>query len=336
MDGQANRLRLLAFNNGPPGLKRLLVRQLGGRNSATTDALLPLAIQDQDLNVRLAALEVIGLHRLQKDLAFLSMALLDPHAAVRAAATRLLGQYESLQAGRLVQQALRDPSPHVRATAAWALGQVPSTQFSPALEAALADNDGQVRASAIKALGKVGRVEARLALKKMAATDPLSHNRQMASEAIEAICQRTASREEKRHQAALCAIDRLVDVRRSQEERQYAKESLVRIGAESLIPALDQALQASKDDRVRVDIVEIMASLPPSNKGQTTLLGYFHQVSPSVRRRAIVAMGDVGDEKAIYYLNEVAREGDQPGQLLTLEDAQLAREAVQRIRERSA
>jgi HEAT repeat protein len=206
--------------------------------------------------------------------------------------------------------------------------------FSPALEAALADNDAQVRASATKALGKVGRVEARLALQKMAATDPHSYNRQMASDAIEAICQRTASRAEKRRQAAVTAMDRLVDVRRPPEERQQAKESLVRISDELLIPALDQALQESKNDRVRVDIVEILASLPPSNKSQTTLLGYIHHVSPSVRRRAIIAVGDVGDEKAIYYLNEVAREGDEPGQLLTLEDAQLAREAVQKIRER--
>ena len=143
----------------------------------------------------------------------------------------------------------------------------------------------------------------------------------------------TVTPSKKKHQAGVDLIGVLVDPHRSQDERQRAKEGLIRIGDESLIPKLDKALKASSDDQARVDIVEVLAALPPCQELQITLLAYRHLV-PSVRRRAIVALGDVGDEKAIYYLSEAAREGDQPGQLLTLEDSRLAREAIKKIRER--
>jgi HEAT repeat protein len=106
-------------------------------------------------------------------------------------------------------------------------------------------------------------------------------------------------------------------------------------GDESIIPDLDKALRASNEDQVREDIVEVLATIPRCPQLQTTLLGYLHHALSSVRRRAIVALGDIGDEKAIFYLNEVAREGDQTEHWLTPEDSRLAREAVQKIRERT-
>ena len=321
------------FSYGPARMRRFLVRQAGGGNSAVTNTLLPLAIRDHDPSVRLAALEVIATHRRPQDLALLSLALRDAQVAVRAAAAHALGQYQAIQVGTLLQGALRDPHPDVRMTAALALGQVPTLQFSPTLENALSDPNAQVRAAAAVSLGKVGSADARISLQAMVARDPDCRNRQIASQAMEAVQKRTVTLSKKKHQAGVDLIGVLVDPHRSKDERQRAKESLIRIGDESLIPKLDKALKASSDDQARVDIVEVLAALPPCQKLQITLLAYRHLV-PSVRRRAIVALGDVGDEKAIYYLSEAAREGDQPGQLLTLEDSRLAREAIKKIRER--
>ena len=335
MGGQSNQLTLFMFNYGPARMRRLIVRKLGGRDSSTANELLPLAIRDRDLSVRLAALEIIAAHRRQQDLALLSLALRDSHARVRAASAHALGQYRSIQVGGLLQEALGDPYPDVRTAAALALGQVPALQFSAALESTLADQDAQVRAAAAMSLGKIGQAEACVALRKMAARDIDHQNRKIAHQAMEAIQRRTASPAEKRHQARVCLIEVLADPRRSGEERRNAKASLMHRGDKSIIPDLDKALRANSEDQVRVDIVEILAAFPPCHKLQTTLIGYLHHVSSSVRRRAIVALGNVGDQKAIFHLNEVVREGDRPEHWLTPEDSRLAREAVQKIQERT-
>ena len=335
MSGQSNQLILSVFNYGPAWVRRFMVRQLGGRDPSMANTLLPLAIRDRNPSVRLTALEVVAAHRRQQDLALLSLALHDPHVAVREASARTLEQFRSIQAGSLLQEALGDPHPHVRRAAASALGQVPTLQFSAALESTLADNDAQVRAAAATSLGKVGRAEACVPLRKMAASDLDHRNHEIARQAIEAIQRRTASPTEKKHQARVDLIGVLTDPRRSWEERQDAKASLMHRGDESIIPDLDKALIDSNDDQVRVDIVEVLAALPPCDQLQTTLLGYLHHVSSCVRRRAIVALGNVGDQKAIFYLNEVAREGDQPKHWLTPEDSRLAREAIRKIQERT-
>ena len=335
MGSHSNQLILLVFRYGPAWVRRSIVRRLGGRDPSVANRLLSLAIRDHDLNVRLTALEVIAAHRRQQDLGLLSLAMRDTHVAVREASAHTLGQYRSIQAGRLLQETLGDPHPHVRTAATLALGQVPTLQFSAALESTLADQDAQVRAAAAMSLAKVGRREACDLLRRMAVNDPDHQNRKTARQAMESLQGRTASPTEKKHQARVELIGMLADPRRPWEERQRAKASLMKIGNESVIPDLDKALIDSKDDQVRVDIVEILAALPPCPQLQTTLLGYLHHALSSVRRRAIMALGDIGDEKAIFYLNEVVREGDQPEHWLAPEDSRLAREAVRKIRERT-
>ncbi len=333
MGGQSNQLTLFMFNYGPAWVRRFMVRKLAGHDPSTANTLLSLAIRDRNPSVRLTALEVIAAHRRQQDLPLLSLALRDPHVAVREASARTLEQFRSIQAGRLLQEALGDRHPHVRWAAASALGQVQTLQFSATLERTLADQDADVRAATARSLGKVGRREALVPLQKMAEGDLDHQNRKIARQAMEAIQRRTASPAEKKHQARVDLIGVVADPRRSGEERLRAKASLMQIGNESIIPDLDKALRASNDDQAREDIVEVLATIPPCSQLQTTLLGYLHHALSSVRHRAIVALGNVGDQKAIFYLSEVAREGDQPEHLLTPEDSRLAREAVRKIRE---
>jgi len=254
MGSQSNQLALFMFNHGPAWVRRLMVRQLSGRDPSVANTLLPLAIRDRNPSVRLIALEVIAVHRRQQDLPLLSLALRDPHVAVREASARTLEQFRSIQAGCLLQEALGDPHPHVRRAAASALGQVQTLQFSAALERTLADQDADVRAASAKSLGNVGRREALVPLRKMAEGDPDHQNRKIARQAIEAIQRRTASPAEKRHRARVDLMGVLTDPRRSWEQRQRAKASLMQIGNESIISDLDKALRASNDDQAREDI----------------------------------------------------------------------------------
>lgn len=335
MGSRLSRAALFAFNYGSVWMRRFIVRQLARRDRSLAGALIPAAIRDSDLDVRLATLELVSAHRRWQDLEILSVALHDRHAAVRAAAAHVLGQCQSVRAGDCVQQALRDPHPDVRAAAAWALGQIPTLRFSEALENALADGNSSVRACAAQALGRVGRAEAIIPLRAMAARDPVYPNRRLARQAIEGVERRTASKEEKRRQARVELVEALLDSRSSEEERERAKVCLIRIGGKSSIPILNQALRATNDARLHLHVVEILATLPPCKQLQKALIGCLHHISPPVRRRAIVALGDTGDEEAIYPLSVVAREGEDPTQMLQLEDSRLALEAVQEIKKRA-
>lgn len=333
MSEQQNQLIISVFNHAPTWLRRFLLRQFCGTDPALTDALLPLGIQDQEPAVRLTSLEVMAAYRRPQDLALLAQALDDVEMRIRAAAAYALGQYHTIQAGHLLLEARGDPQAEVRTVVAWALAQAPSLEFSEPLERLLEDPDSRVRAAAATSLGKVGRAQAAGLLEAMATRDPEEENREAARQAMLAIQKRHASPEEKRHQARVDLVAVLADPSHSPGERQRAKATLSRIGDEALIPDLDQALQASSDEEVRLDIVEVLAALPPGDQLQKTLISYLHQ-PPAVRRRAIAALSELGDEMAIFYLSDIARKGEQPGQHLTAEDAHLALEAIKKIAQR--
>jgi hypothetical protein len=50
-----------------------------------------------------------------------------------------------------------------------------------------------------------------------------------------------------------------------------------------------------------------------------------------VRRPAITVLGDFADEEAIFYLNQVVRDGEDPTHWFNWDDARIARETIQRI-----
>ncbi|MBC8264590.1 MAG: HEAT repeat domain-containing protein [Anaerolineales bacterium] len=311
MDGQSNKLTLVVFKYGPAWVRRSIVCQLGSRDPSVANRLLSLAIRDRNRSVRRTALKVI------------------------AASAYAWGQHRSIQVGSLLQEALGDPHPGVRTAAASALSYLLAVHFSEALESTLADDDAQVRAAAAKSLGKVGRREARDLLRRMANSDPHDDIRKIADQATEEIQRRYASPAEKKYQEKVDLIGMLLDPLCPREVQRRAKARLMGIADESLIPDLDSALKDSREDQARMDILDVLVAIPPCGQLQTTLLGYLHHALSSVRRGAIVALGNVGDKKAIFYLNEVVREGDQPEHWLTLEDSRLAREVVRKIRERT-
>jgi HEAT repeat protein len=335
MKSYLGRMAHFAFSYGPAWMRRFIVRRLAGRAPAVAEAVIPMAIQDEELDIRLTALDVVADRRRRQDWGLLFTALHDPHAAVRTRTAQILGEYRSVDTSRYLQASLRDTNPDVRAMAAWGLGQIPTNRFSPVLEYALRDRDSEVRAYAAEALGRVGKAEALVPLRAMAARDPIHQNREVARQAIVELERRTAPPDEKRRMARLDLTQILLDSRRPREERLRAKECLIRIKGESVIPILRQALADTNDTQVHLQIVEILASLTPCQSLQETLIGCLHHISSPVRRRAIVALGRIGDKGAIYYLLELAREADAQEYPLDLEDARLARESVELIRRRT-
>jgi HEAT repeat protein len=335
MKSYLGRMAHFAFSYGPAWMRRFIVRRLVGRVRTVAEAVIPMAIQDEELNIRLAALDVVAGYRRRQYWGLLLIALHDRHGAVRTRATQIMGEYRSVDTSRYLEAALTDTDPDVRAMAAWGLGQIPTNRFSRVLEDVLGDRDSKVRAYATEALGRVGRAESLIPLRAIAARDPVYHIRQVASGAVKELERRTAPPEEKRRLARLDLIQTLLDNRRPLEERLRAKECLIRIKGESTIPILEQALNATNDTKVHLHIVEILASLLPCRSLQDALIGCLHHISAPVRRRAIVALGDIGDRRAIFHLGELAREADAFQNLLGPEDARLAREAIHKIQERT-
>jgi HEAT repeat protein len=230
---------------------------------------------------------------------------------------------------------LKDPNPDVRAKAAQALGQICTLRFSKALQGAVRDEDSRVRAQAASALGRVGEAEAIIPLRAMAARDPVYQNRRVARQALEEVRKRSAPEEEKRRQTRVELTEALLDVHRTREERERIKGCLIRIGDDSLVPILGEALRETNDVKIHLDIVEILATLPFSKRLQAVLIGRIRHISPPVRRRAIVALGNIGDLEAIHPLDVAAREGEDPTTVLQPEDSRLALEAIQKIKRRA-
>jgi hypothetical protein len=185
-------------------------------------------------------------------------------------------------------------------------------------------------------LGRVGRAEALVSLRATAARDPILRNREWAQQAVEEAEKRTAPMEEKRRQARYDLTQVLLDETRPWKERLNAKACLMRIKGASLVSILDQALDTTNDSGVHLHIMEILVRLPPCKDLQNVLLGCIRHISPPVRGLAIKALGDFADREAIFHLGEVAREGQEQDQLLTQKDADLALEAIEKIRGRIA
>jgi HEAT repeat protein len=322
---------LFIFERGPGWARHYIVEQMAGRYPSVADAILPKAVRDPVPKIRTAALRILAANPSQRSAALLSQALRDTDEAIREAAAGALGQYHGPLVGNRLQSALQDPHPRVRAAAAWSLGQIRTPGYSEALESALADSQDRVRTAAARALGSVGRPEARGLLNRLAAQDPNPRNRQIAAQAVQELDTRFATAEEKQHRSRVDAIRTLANADLPRDRRQHAKAYLKLVRDASLLSDLDEALVANPEDRTRLDLMDVLAALPPSRQLQTRLLQYLHHPSTTIRRRAMIALGEVGSRDAIDYLSSAARDGEETTQPLSSEDTRLAQQAVARI-----
>jgi HEAT repeat protein len=298
------------------------------------DAILPKAIRDPDPEIRAAALEVLTAKPGQRSAALLSQALRDGQETIREAAAIALGQYRGTLVADRLRSALQDPHPRVRSAAAQGLGQTRTPGFSEALEETLGDAQARVRAAAAEALGSIGRPEARQLLNRLAAQDPNPGNRQIAAQAIQQLDIRFATAEEKQRRSRLDAIDTLADADLARDKREQAKAYLNRVRDETLLPDLDAALVEAREDRVREDLMDVLAALPPSRQLQVRLVQYLHHPSTTVRRRAMAVLGEVGDRDALDFLPSVVQDAEA-GELLDAEDVRLSQLTIAKIKWRA-
>ncbi|WP_432823559.1 HEAT repeat domain-containing protein [Trichloromonas sp.] len=134
-------------------------------------ALSPL-VEDEDAEIRAAAIGVLGRINYKSIENFLDLALKDESSMVRRAAVNALGSNPADEHLDVLMLALTDEDSEVRRGGAEALGTIKKPQSVDALALALFDEDLWVRATVIRSLGKI-KAKRSVSLIKEALGDPI-------------------------------------------------------------------------------------------------------------------------------------------------------------------
>jgi HEAT repeat protein len=139
--------------HGPTSERREAVQLLGQYPAdAASDALL-LALEDDELEVRLAAAEALGRVRAGSAVSALMGWLDDKNQELRAVAVRALGEIRDPRALPGLTRALSDSVARVRLDAVEAIAKQTANEAMPGLLSSLDDSDSSVRRSAALACG---------------------------------------------------------------------------------------------------------------------------------------------------------------------------------------
>jgi FOG: HEAT repeat len=198
--------------------------------------------------------------------------------SARRGAAHLLGQYRDPLAASALIAALADPDAGVRAAAAGALAAHADARAVEPLIAVLADEDPAVRENAVRALGETAlRLGGRRSLEALrgALTDTDWGTRQSAAEMLA----RLGADADGQARALLQA-----DLRSTEAE--------LRLGAAwSLLPLIEQMPDA------RTQVAEALAPL-------------LYHADPRISASAALALGELGDRRAVPALRAARRAGD--------------------------
>ncbi|MFW5952432.1 MAG: HEAT repeat domain-containing protein, partial [Gemmatimonadota bacterium] len=153
-----------------PGTRQALLQAVGrAAGEAALDVLVP-ALEDEELDVRLAAIEALGSTGSDAAVTPLSSALQGSRAE-RVAALRGLGRIGSAAAAAPVGGALDDSDPDIRRAAALAAAELRGGIDERWLDRMVRDEDALVRSCAARILAREGEA-GRPRLEAMAAGDP--------------------------------------------------------------------------------------------------------------------------------------------------------------------
>jgi hypothetical protein len=326
----------LLFNVGPAPIKRWLLHRAELDNpQSLPDQLILEATTSSDPTVRLAALECFFGTADKISLDHLRTAVQDPYPAIRAAGVNLLGLRRRTREAWLVSDRARDEDAEVRAQAASSLGEFPGLDSNEVLMELLADTNPEVRIQSAIALSRVGGPLARPALETLVKDDIHQRVRREAAAAILAINQRTAPLKQQKRATGLTLIDLLADPRKSWQQRMQAKQALLRLNETTLLPEIYAKMDATDDVSVHLHLVEVAIALPPGSELQALLVGCLHHIADSVRRKAIIALGDVGDMHAVQHLEQTFLDEVQTSSGAR-HDFRLAQSSIQKIWQRVA
>jgi HEAT repeat protein len=129
---------------------------LGQIGDRSVTSVLVDVLDDQDANVRLAAVQGLGRIGDPGAASALIARLADDVAEIRRAAATSLGQLKSAQAVSTLKLTLLGDRRDVRSAAARALGQIGERSAVPALLQAMNDSESDVKNDVIAALGELG------------------------------------------------------------------------------------------------------------------------------------------------------------------------------------
>ncbi len=126
----------------------------------------------------------------------------------------------------------------------------------------------------------------------------------------------------------------IADASQPSPERHLAKRALCRIGGDSAVTLLEQTLEQSNDITVLTDAIEILNELPTSEAVIVAILKMVWHDSSMMRRKAMQALQNKGDDRVLRLLEQVILESEDPKSMFDSEDGQLARQTCKRIAER--
>jgi len=217
---------------------------------------------------------------------------------VRFEVVNLLGRFKDARAVPTLVEALDDKSPRVAAMAAWALGQVRSPDALGALLKYTRDPTVEVRQYVLGALGPCHSHEAVPAL-----SDSAFHVIFRALQATNPKW-RIAALQSLREYGYRGAAEQVIRMSRdpSDEVRHVAVQALGQIGSGRHAPPEGIDPIAPVDERMRGNIYEALLVALDADEVQ------------SIRTKAVRALVQIGDVRAVPHLQRLLREGSEKDQ----------------------
>jgi HEAT repeat protein len=175
-DAEAAAIAIRGLSHPDPGVRRISAEIVGHLQVPEAAGALVESLEDQDSEVKVAALEGLACSHASAALLEISACLSDPEAEVRLAAIESLGRLASSRGVVAhIEPLLSDSDPRVCIQAAQTLLLVSNhTLARETLHRAASDPDPAVRARALESLGKIGDGTAfELAVEAMEAAQPL-------------------------------------------------------------------------------------------------------------------------------------------------------------------
>jgi HEAT repeat protein len=243
----------------PAAVQAELLGALADRgDDAARPAVVELLAASQDANVRLAAIDAVGMLGESADVPLLLRLLTGGSAAEQAAARTALTRLSGPTVSPLLAAEMKRGDPAQRVTLIGILVDRRAFETADDLLAAAVDADASVRAAAVAALGELGGPEHIPGLVRgILAAEP-GRQREAAEKAVMFVCSRI---EDTRQQAAplLAAMEPL-----SRADRTAVLPALGRVGGPAALPVVQAAL-ADRDPAVHEAGLRALCNWPDAS-----------------------------------------------------------------------
>lgn len=278
---------------------------------------------DSDLQDRIAkalgAIATAQANTPQPVIESLSAYTTDADANVRRVSLQTLGEMAHPATLPLLTPAAQDAESSVRQVALWALGKTADPQVIPTLSAALQDGDAAVREAVVKGLSNIndpqvvglliGALQDTEVAIQRGAIDGLGQlNAASAVEPLRSLL--TSSPDVAVRQSIIDALALIDDpasieaIAAALNDSDYAVKSnaIDALGAKQSANAISPLLNYVANGGSSLDVEEALVAIGPG--GVPSLISGLGSDNPNVRLAVVVALGQLGDERAIAPLVE--------------------------------